>query len=166
MKTRERLRNIGKRLLASAMALSMCLSLVPDVSVYAADDSASYTVTLGDADGGQVEFYSSESGTTENLNDFVWKNRYFDESLEAFVYFGDLELKDQPKYNYYLFYDAGCNHAFHNPIEEADLAKYPNLPVREISGLITTGHDIADLLANQFVLKVISVIESGEYIFE
>lgn len=69
MKTRERLRNIGKRLLASAMALSMCLSLVPDVSVSAADDSASYTVTLGDADGGQVEFYNSESGTTESVTD-------------------------------------------------------------------------------------------------
>ena len=51
------------------MALSMCLSLVPDVSVSAADDSASYTVTLGDADGGQVEFYNSESGTTESVTD-------------------------------------------------------------------------------------------------
>lgn len=110
--------------------------------------------------------YDYEPEYDKYLNDFVWKNRYYDESLGAFVYFGDLELKDQPKYNYYLFYDDGCNHTFHNPIEEDDIAEYPNLPVREISGLITKGRDIADLLSNQFVMKVISVIESGEYIFK
>ena len=34
MKTREKLKNLGKRMIASVMAFSMCLTLVPETSVF------------------------------------------------------------------------------------------------------------------------------------
>ena len=72
-------------------------------------------------------------------------------------------------YNYYLFYDLGCGHTFHDPLEfnvdeKIDQFKsYPNLKVEEVTSIITYGHDTKDLLSTQFVNKVLTLIRSGEY---
>ena len=65
-------------------------------------------------------------------------------------------------YHYYLFYDVGGNHTFHTPINEEDVCLY-DLEVKSIDQIYTTGYDIADLLSNQFVTKVIDLIKSEDY---
>ena len=42
------------------------------------------------------------------------------------------------------------------------MKKY-NLEIKEIDTLVTEGEDISELISNQFVCKVIKLIESGEY---
>ena len=122
--------------------------------------------------------YDYETDYQEHLKagDFVRQNRYFERDIEDsgsyeyddfynqeghWVYFGDVELKDKPRYHYYLFYDMGQN-SFHSPIAEEDIANY-DLPVIAIDHLDTHGHEITDLISAQFVKKVLSLIESGKY---
>ena len=71
MKARERLRNLGKRMIASVMAFSMCLSLVPEVSVFASNNEKEsfYTVTIKNSDGGEIQFYNPDADTTESVTD-------------------------------------------------------------------------------------------------
>ena len=83
----------------------------------------------------------------------------------SIVYFGDVELKDEPIYHYYLFYDLDYGHTFHTPIKEEDVEKY-SLPIIEISELETTGHKVNDLVSVQFVRKVIRLIEENKYILQ
>ena len=83
----------------------------------------------------------------------------------SIVYFGDVELKDEPIYHYYLFYDLDCGHTFHTPIKKEELDKY-SLPIIEISELETTGHKVNDLVSVQFVRKVIRLIEDNMYILQ
>ncbi len=65
---------------------------------------------------------------------------------------------------YYLYYKCGC-HTFHTPIPSTE--KYPDLPVVELEGGLTTyGADTGDLLSVQFVKKVVALVETGEYTFK
>lgn len=96
---------------------------------------------------------------------FVWENYYFDHDIDDFVEFGDIELKDKPIYHYYLFYDVGADKTFHTPIEEKQIADYPNLEVVKIDRIETEGHEINDLISNQFVTKLIELIQSKSYTY-
>lgn len=49
-------------------------------------------------------------------------------------------------------------------ISEDDIKKY-NLDIVDIDKLYTEGHDIHDLISNQFVTKVVTLIESGNYMY-
>ena len=104
--------------------------------------------------------YDYESEYESYMEEYVWKNFYYDEEEERRVYFGDIEIPNKPIYNYYLFYDLGSNRTFHTPIK--DIEAY-NLEIKDIDRLKTTGHDIADLLSNQFVKKVIDLISSNNF---
>lgn len=95
--------------------------------------------------------------------DFVWANCYLDYETGIEVYFVDIELKNRPIYHYYLFYDLG-EHTFHTPIENPE--EYPDLEIIEINKLETEGHEIIDLISMQFVMKVIALIESGDYQYQ
>lgn len=63
---------------------------------------------------------------------------------------------------YFKFYNLG-NYSFHQPIVFEDLDLYRNLEVIDIGYLNTYGHHITDLISVQFVDKVISLIESGDF---
>jgi hypothetical protein len=65
---------------------------------------------------------------------------------------------------YYLFYDLE-KHSFHTPIEKSDLEKYPDLGKVYIDALETRGEDILELISTQFVEKVLTLIESGNYTY-
>ncbi len=95
---------------------------------------------------------------------FFYEGHYMDDDY-SIVYFGDVELKDEPIYHYYLFYDLDCGHTFHTPIKKEELDKY-SLPIIEISELETTGHKVNDLVSVQFVRKVIQLIEENMYILQ
>ena len=56
-------------------------------------------------------------------------------------------------------------YSFHSPIQKEDIKKY-KLDVIEIEDLNTKGKDINDLISNQFVQKVLNLIDSGEYILK
>lgn len=108
--------------------------------------------------------YDYEQDYRKFEKQFVWENCYYDHDFEREVWFGDIELKDKPKYHYYLFYDVEGNHTFHTPIEEKDISRY-KLPVIEIDHLETLGHDVTDLISNQFVVKLLELIKSGNYTY-
>ena len=61
-----------------------------------------------------------------------------------------------------MFYDIGRKHTFHTPIEAKDVEAY-NLPIVDIDKLETYGDDVIDLLSNQFVNKVLVLIEQNNY---
>ena len=61
-----------------------------------------------------------------------------------------------------LFYDLGGEHTFHSPIDEDELDNY-DLERIEIETLNTFGKEIQDLISNQFVTKLIQLIETGDY---
>lgn len=104
--------------------------------------------------------YDYEPDYASYTGEYVWKNSYYDREEDRRVYFGDIEISNKPIYNYYLFYDFGTNHTFHIPIN--DIEAY-NLEIKDIDHLKTTGYDIADLLSNQFVKKVIDLISSNNF---
>lgn len=97
--------------------------------------------------------------------EYVWSNCYLDKETYQEVYFIDIELKDKPIYFYYLFYDENMKYTFHTPIEKIDIKKYSNLDIIEIDELETEGQDIDDLISNQFVNKVINLIDSKNFKF-
>lgn len=104
--------------------------------------------------------YDYEPDYTSYMGEYVWENSYYDREDDSRVYFGDIELLNHPIYHYYLFYDFGSDHTFHTPIQ--NIEEY-NLEIKDIDHLKTTGYDIADLLSNQFVKKVIDVISSNNF---
>ena len=93
---------------------------------------------------------------------FVHEGSYWDRELRDYVEFGDVLVKCDPKYHYYLFYDIGGNHTFHTPIEERNVQDY-NLEIIDIKELQTKGCDITELLSVQFVKKVIQLIISENF---
>lgn len=97
-------------------------------------------------------------------DDIVWCNCYFDRDRFCEVYFVDVELKDKPKYHYYLFYETS-NYSFHSPINEEDVSKY-GLPVIDIDRLNTHGKDIDGLISVQFVKKVVQLIKKNNYTYQ
>ena len=98
----------------------------------------------------------------KNAGKFFHEGEYFDKDLNDMVSFGDIHLEGDPVYNYYLFYDLGCNHTFHTPINSYDL-EITQLEVIHIDQLNTYGYNTNDLISMQFVKKVIALIESGEF---
>lgn len=110
----------------------------------------------------RVRIYDYEPEYRKNIKKFVWENCYYDYNEGREVWFGDIEDKNRPKYHYYLFYDVNGTKTFHSPIQEQDVEKY-NLDVISIDQLETEGHDISDLISNQFVQKVLALIDSKNY---
>ena len=106
--------------------------------------------------------YEKDYRKYKEKNTFVWENCYWDYEEEREVWFGDILLKDEPLYHYYLFYDLGGEHTFHSPIDEDELDNY-DLERIEIETLNTFGKEIQDLISNQFVTKLIQLIETGDY---
>ena len=96
---------------------------------------------------------------------FVWENSYYDHESGIEIWFGDIEDKTKPKINYYLLYDIG-GRTFHSPISEHHLNEYENLEIEDIDQLRTKGMEIGELVSTQFVNKVISLIESGNYRYD
>lgn len=93
----------------------------------------------------------------------VWENSYMDwDTYEEVSFFDVLDLL-HPIYRYYL-YRVVNGHGFHTPIDKEEAQKY-DCPIVDIGYLLTDGEDSKGLLSVQFVDKVISLIESGEYEF-
>lgn len=107
--------------------------------------------------------YDEDYKKHKKKKDFVWENCYWDYEEEREVWFGDILLEDEPLYHYYLFYDLGGEHTFHSPIEFDEIENYEYLECIEINVLQTEGHEINDLISNQFVTKLIKLIESKDY---
>lgn len=91
--------------------------------------------------------------------DYFHEGGYYDRDLHEFVEFIDVMV---PEKKYYLFYDLG-NHSFHTPIYENEIEKYPELKIEDIDSLITFGNEISSLISTQFVQKVMTLIENGNY---
>lgn len=100
---------------------------------------------------GYYEIY--ESGN------YLRSSGYYDQEMHEYVEF---VVVNAPHTSYYLFYDLGT-HSFHTPIENYDLKKYPELQVVDIGELNTYGEEITELVSNQFVAKVMSLIRSGDF---
>lgn len=60
------LKSICKRTAALVMALVMCLTLVPDVTIFAADEDA-YTVNLSDCEGGRIAFSDDDGSVSKSF---------------------------------------------------------------------------------------------------
>ena len=87
------------------------------------------------------------------------------------------EGRDGTRTKYYLFYPL-AHSSYHTPLDELEKhadwtneqieewikENVGNLPiVRLDDNIITEGHDTEDLLSPQFVRKVVSLIDKGEY---
>ena len=94
-------------------------------------------------------------------NKIVWMNSYLDYNNYTEVSFFDY-LSNDCKYNYYLFYELG-QRSYHVPILK--IPPNNNLKVIEIGCLSTHGEDISDLCSVQFVDKLISLINSHNFIY-
>ena len=112
----------------------------------------------------RLRIYDYEKEYRKQMSNFVWENCFYDPDKEREIYFGDIELSDQPKYRYYLFYDLG-EHSFHTSIDRTT-AEASQLPIQDIDTLQTEGHEIADLLSCQFVRKVLRLIETKDYQYQ
>lgn len=110
----------------------------------------------------RIRIYDYEPEYRKNQKRFVWENSFYDYDEGREVWFGDIEDKSRPKYHYYLFYDINGTKTFHSPIQESDIKKY-NLNIINIDQLKTEGHDVSDLISNQFVQKVLTLIDSKNY---
>lgn len=97
----------------------------------------------------------------EKSNDIIWKSSYSDEN-DIEVRFFDYKL-DRKKYLYFLFYEIG-KYSFHLPISEQKAKKDTKLQIKEITkDFKTRGANIEGLLSTQFVNKVLSLLQSGDY---
>ena len=102
--------------------------------------------------------YEPEYGEIKAEN-VVKYGEYYDRETESYVSFVDAR---ETEYRYYLFYDLNHGLSFHTPIRSIE--GY-DLPVVDIGALETFGSDIDDLISVQFVDKVLSLIESGQYTY-
>ena len=86
----------------------------------------------------------------------------YDNENSIEVEFFDYKL-GRKKYLYFLFYEIG-EYSFHLPISEQKAKKYTKLQIKEIDqDFKTHGANIEGLLSTQFVNKVLSLLESGDY---
>lgn len=106
--------------------------------------------------------YDYEKDYRKYTGQYIWENCYYDEDKDDYVYFGDIELKDKPKYNYYLFYEL-AGHSFHHPVDADEISQWHNLRICDIDRLDTHGEDTCNLLSTQFVQKVMALIYNGDY---
>ena len=98
----------------------------------------------------------------EKSNDILRKGSYYDDENSIEVEFFDYKL-GRKKYLYFLFYEIG-EYSFHLPISEQKAKKYTKLQIKEIDqDFKTHGANIEGLLSTQFVNKVLSLLESGDY---
>lgn len=98
----------------------------------------------------------------EKSNDILRKGSYYDDENSIEVEFFDYKL-GRKKYLYFLFYEIG-EYSFHLPISEQKAKKYTNLQIKEIDqDFKTHGANIEGLLSTQFVNKVLSLLQSGDY---
>ena len=93
----------------------------------------------------------------------VWENCYWDYEQDDEVCFFDRISPDKPLYRYYLYYCVGAQ-TFHTPIDRPE--RYPDLPVKKIGTLDTTGEQATDLLSVQFVDKMLQLIKSGNFQYQ
>ena len=80
------------------------------------------------------------------------------------VYDDGLYLGDEPVDIYYLCYRLGGKYAFHKPIKEEDVSKYPDLEVKTIPELfvsadVNDGMNCSVWLAN----KIVALVNSGDF---
>lgn len=114
----------------------------------------------------KIRIYDYQPEYRKMRKQFVWENCYFDHELDREVWFGDVEDKGNPRYHYYLFYDLDHTYTFHSPVTETEARKISSqkgLEIILIDHLQTEGHDINELVSNQFVKKVVDMIQSGQY---
>lgn len=98
----------------------------------------------------------------EKSNDILRKGSYYDDENSLEVEFFDYKL-GRKKYLYFLFYEIG-EYSFHLPISEQKAKKYTKLQIKEIDqDFKTHGANIEGLLSTQFVNKVLSLLQSGDY---
>lgn len=98
----------------------------------------------------------------EKSNDILRKGSYYDDENSIEVEFFDYKL-GRKKYLYFLFYEIE-EYSFHLPISEQKAKKYTKLQIKEIDqDFKTHGANIEGLLSTQFVNKVLSLLESGDY---
>ena len=98
----------------------------------------------------------------EKSNDILRKGSYYDDGNFIEVEFFDYKL-GRKKYLYFLFYEIG-EYSFHLPISEQKAKKYTKLQIKEIDqDFKTHGANIEGLLSTQFVNKVLSLLQSGDY---
>ncbi len=105
--------------------------------------------------------YEEEYFECLNAGLFIYENGYYDSEEHEYIEFGDI-LEEITNTHYYLFYDIGGNHTFHTPINEGEVEMH-NLPIVDIEKLNTSGDDIADLVSNQFVTKVVKLIIDDDF---
>lgn len=107
----------------------------------------------------RVYDYEPEYYEIYESGNYLRGSGYYDKEMHEYVEF---VVVNAPHTSYYLFYDLGT-HSFHTPIENYDLKKYPDLQVVDIGELNTCGEEITELVSNQFVAKVMSLIRSGDF---
>lgn len=105
--------------------------------------------------------YKQEYIKRHMLGQVVHYGSYLDYDSYMEVSFFDYFDRNNCDYNYYLYYVLG-EHSFHQPIKKKDVSKY-SLEIKEISGLNTHGDSCENLMSVQFVDKIISLIENGNY---
>lgn len=98
----------------------------------------------------------------EKSNDILRKGSYYDDENSIEVEFFDYK-SGRKKYLYFLFYEIG-EYSFHLPISEQKAKKNTKLQIKEIAkDFKTRGANIEGLLSTQFVNKVLSLLQSGDY---
>ena len=113
-----------------------------------------------------VRHYDYESDYEEKLiraafaGTLQWDNSFYDYENDFEVNFFDEQLRNQPKYRYYLYYALG-DHTYHTPINEEkaeEVSMTYDIPIVPIAPLDTIGQEITDLLSIQFVDKMLDRI--------
>lgn len=109
--------------------------------------------------------YDYQKEYKKHIGEYVWENCYFDYDRDEEVWFGDILLKDNPIYHYYLFYDIGRKYTFHSPITKEQAKQYQEdgLEIKTIDTITTHGNDIHNLVSCQFVSKIISLIQTKQF---
>ena len=110
----------------------------------------------------RIRYYAGEPGYDEHLDMYAYTGWWFDRESGCEIPYGEVEDKDCPNYNYYLFYDFGAKHTFHTPIFFEEIKNY-DLDVVDISRLNTSGMNINNLISSTFVRKVTDMIQTGKY---
>lgn len=110
----------------------------------------------------RIRYYAGEPGYDEHLDMYAYTGWWYDRESGCEIPYGEVEDKDCPNYNYYLFYDFGAKHTFHTPIFFEEIKNY-DLDVVDISRLNTSGMNINNLISSTFVRKVTDMIQTGKY---
>lgn len=129
----------------------------------------------------RVRYYDYEPDFAENMfqafkrNKIVWINSYYgnddfdinEQDIGKEVWFFDIIDEEHPESRWYLYYIVGSS-TFHHPISEDNVNSWieKGLKVVKIPTLTTDGENINDLISLQFVKKLLTVIDSSNYILK